>query len=262
MKFLTLAGANFTQGIYAIFSTATSAMGAVLDILFEISYFAMITSQARGDNTAHVIVKVGGFYSLVNLLGVCLRFPVIRLIDSRPFMAWALLLALHALTCLFHYYSMRYVQCDTMNRRRLRMCVTEFVRSDHQGVFTVAECNWKEPILLAWLPQPTRHYGCSMGQLPPVTKSQVSYLVREGCTLAYDQRRRCGWISVEMGASEEELFAAAFQLEYMATTKGKLWPTEAVFEAFKKAAGANGWKLSAKLLGFGDYRYVRETVIR
>ena len=66
--------------------------------------------------------------------------------------------------------------------------------------------------------------------------------------MAYNHRRKTGWVCASIDSSDEEL-------EYVAATKGERWPSVDDYTAFKLTMIEGGWRPSPRLLGFDDWQY-------
>ena len=254
--YITLAGTYFSPQIYALFVVARSALDSLLEMIWNVGYYAVIASLAHSDNTAHVLVKSWSLTRCMDLATMAVRFPALRLIDGRPLLTYVLLIASQFAYVFVIYFALRCLQMEKCNGHRLRMCMAEFVRTNGRKVLTVSECNWGEPLLFGWWfsCQPTRLYGCSLKRIPTSSPSLMSR-VEPSYIVAYESRKKVGWGCIISNASEESLFIAAVMVEYAAATHGQRWPTPGEVNAFRSAMLEARWSLSPKLLGFGEWSY-------
>jgi len=210
--YISLAGTYFPPHVYSIFIGVRATLDALIDAVGQLTYYATMENLAQGEgNNAHVIMKSAALSYLVNLAAMGVRFPLLRFIDNHSIeVIWVLLVGVQLVSIAFFYASVRYLQVDTVNGRRLRLCIQHFVRTGSENVvLSVEECNWRDPLLaFGWFGQPSRHYGCSLRALP-VTSKKAVHRVGSSYIVAYDHRRRTGWVCASRTATDEQLFIAA-----------------------------------------------------
>ncbi|XP_072340183.1 RUS family member 1-like [Scyliorhinus torazame] len=174
---------------------------------------ALTMHQARRDNMADVSAKDGSQETLVNLAGLLVSLILTPLVAANIILTYLL----YTLFTLLHLYAnlraVRAVVMDTLNQSRLRLLVTDFLRTGR--VPLPSSINPREPVLPEFQRKLTIRLGTSLNS---VLHSAYEYRRatennRKNYLLGVNQNTDVVSISLREGAGSSDLIEACIHAE-------------------------------------------------
>jgi hypothetical protein len=243
---------QFSGAFFAPLCCLSSTLRAIVGVAGGATRTAVTRHQARRENLADVAAKDGSQETLVNFISLIVSLVMLPAVDNSPTLVWTLA----TIFILFHIYAnyraVKALKFDTLNQKRLSLCVRGFCN----GIIpSVSQVNIEEPLFHRIGPR--KNFGCSLSETMKFENNkELSTMVEpHHCRwiARYVPSYETAYISLRNDATLSDQLDAAFAVEYRVLNKS--WPTLEDLDEFREEMSDCGWVLDSHQLDFDEWRF-------
>uniref|UniRef100_A0AC34G5X9 Uncharacterized protein n=1 Tax=Panagrolaimus sp. ES5 TaxID=591445 RepID=A0AC34G5X9_9BILA len=243
---------HFSGALFPVFCCFSSTLRAIVGVAGGATRTAVTRHQARRQNLADVAAKDGSQETLVNFISLIVSLIMLPAVNDSPTLVWFLATIFILFHIFANYKAVRALKFDTLNQKRLTICVRGFC----DGIIpSVAKTNAEEPLF--YRIGPMKHYGCSLSDTMKFENhKELSTMIEphHGRWIArYVPSYEAAYISLRNDATFDDQLDAAFAIEYRVYHKS--WPTLEDLDEFREEMSDCGWILDSHQLDFDEWRF-------
>uniref|UniRef100_A0A914YBG2 Protein root UVB sensitive/RUS domain-containing protein n=1 Tax=Panagrolaimus superbus TaxID=310955 RepID=A0A914YBG2_9BILA len=243
---------HFSGALFPVFCCFSSTLRAIVGVAGGATRTAVTRHQARRQNLADVAAKDGSQETLVNFISLIVSLIMLPAVNDSPTLVWFLATIFISFHIFANYKAVRALKFDTLNQKRLTICVRGFC----DGIIpSVSKTNAEEPLFYRL--GPMKYFGCSLSDTMKFENhKELSTMIEppHGRWIArYIPSFEAAYISLRNDATFDDQLDSAFAIDYRVYHKS--WPTLEDLDEFREEMCDCGWILDSHQLDFDEWRF-------